>query len=236
MNEPKRHAARPGLYQRLDLLRSPRSAADAVLRRGSRVGSFVHDRVRRIYTGERPLDLDLTDNGINSDQGTAYEPAFYGLAKYVLRQVPLPGPLHFVDYGSGRARLLFAAQELGYASATGVEYSRELHEEAADNVARQRFYSSRTTQLRTVLCDAAAYQVDPLQNVFYFYNPFGASVMNEVLDQIEASRVLNPRSCWFVYLIPKHAELLDQRGYVEVPITDWRGIPIRAWLSETPDN
>lgn len=200
-------------------------------RRGSRISSRIHDLARGVQTQEAADDLGLTENGLNSMHGTAYEPSFYGLAKHVLRSVPIDGPYHLVDYGSGRGRMMFAAQEMGFASATGVEYSHDLHQHAVRNIQAARFFKSKSTIMSALHADAASYEVRPEQNVFYFYNPFGPTVFNEVLDRVQESLERHPRQCWFAYTVVRHPEVFGERGFEEVEIGSWRGISARSWTN-----
>jgi hypothetical protein len=61
-----------------------------------------------------------------------------------------------------------------------------------------------------VLADARQYRIDPLDKVFYFFNPFDADVMTVVLDNIESSLAAAPREAWLVYANPENRQLIDQ--------------------------
>lgn len=225
------HPDRPPMRDRWETLAKSPGKLDAVRRRASRLSSRTHDLVRGVQTHEVRDDLGLTDNGVNSAHGTSYEPSFYGLAKHVLRNVPFQGPHHLVDYGSGRGRMMLAAQEMRFASATGVEYSDDLHQQAVRNLQAARFFKSSITEMAALHVDAAQYEVRAEQNIFYFYNPFGPAILDQVLDRVEESLERRPRQCWFAYTVVKHPEVFSERGFKEVEIPDWRGISARSWVN-----
>lgn len=151
------------------------------------------------------------------DREFVYGTPRIGHLRAALRAVPRGAPLHLVDFGSGLGRVLFAAREAGYASATGVELSPGLCDQATENLAR---YRARTGALADAIeitnADATTYRIRPEHNVFYFYNPFGPPVIDAVLDRIEASMQESPRQVWVLYLNHIHRETFEARPWLRL--------------------
>src|SRR5689334_20151383 len=83
----------------------------------------------------------------------------------------------FIDYGSGKGRVLIVAAGFPFKEVIGVEFSRELHETALKNIARIRRDMIRCGEVTSLHCDAASFQPPGSNLVCYFYNPFGPPVM-----------------------------------------------------------
>src|SRR5207248_4009406 len=90
-------------------------------------------------------------------------------------------PCHFtfIDFGSGKGRVLLIAAGLPFRAVVGIEFSRELHEIAVQNIAR--FPSDLICAgVVTSRCgDAASFPLPPSNLVCYFHNPFGPPVLSK---------------------------------------------------------
>ena len=142
----------------------------------------------------------------NLPHGQLYEATPVALARAVLKDIPerLDG-FTFIDFGSGRGRMLLLAAERPFKRVLGVEYSRELHEAAAANIER----CGLSGRVASVHCDATEVAIPPGPCVLYFYNPFDDAVFERVLGNIEASYLLEPRPIYVIYYNAVHADLLD---------------------------
>lgn len=123
-----------------------------------------------------------------------YSPTPVRTIRRVLAEIPIPPEnTAFVDFGSGKGRVLLAASELPFKRVIGVDYSSTLCATARDNIAR---YSSRRRQTLSidVLCqDATLVPIPHDAGCFYFYEPFSAAVTEVVLHNIEESLRRQPR-------------------------------------------
>lgn len=99
----------------------------------------------------------------------------------------------FVDYGSGAARAVLLAAEYPFKEIVGIEVSPSLHAQAQANLRAFPAETCRAGAVRLVRADATTYELPAHPAVLYFYNPFGARVMREVLGKIEASLHARPR-------------------------------------------
>jgi hypothetical protein len=156
--------------------------------------------------------------------------------RQALRAVPLEvSTCHFMDIGSGwgYASLLAAMQP--FRRVTGVEFARELHERAVANIAWARtlgLLRCTDIELRHESALVTALPEDPL--LLFLYHPFGADVLAQFLERVDASMRATPRPITLIYAGPLDARPFVRPGVVELPVTGGqlgllRPQPVRAW-------
>jgi SAM-dependent methyltransferase len=116
----------------------------------------------------------------------------------------------FVDFGSGKGRALLMATAYPFKRIVGVEFSEELHRIAQENIARFNAGAMKCADVKSVCMDAVAYQLPDDCLVCYFCNPFDATIMAQVVDNIRKSYLQSPRDIFIVYYNPREGHLLDQ--------------------------
>ena len=121
----------------------------------------------------------------------------------------------FIDMGSGKGRVMVVAAAYGFRKIIGVEFSDKLCEEAIANitVAKKKFKSA---SFEVINKDASFYKIPDDITTFFFANPFDEAIMRRVVDNIQASWLLNPRNIRIVYLGPVYKKLFLEQGYKEV--------------------
>jgi hypothetical protein len=62
-----------------------------------------------------------------------------------------------------------------------------------------------------VNADAAVYPIEPDQNVFLIFNPFDASLLIKVLENIQASLQANPRTMLISFFNNEYGDLLEKK-------------------------
>jgi hypothetical protein len=149
-------------------------------------------------------------DGENLMHGHGYQPV--GVAAFRRSISALNADLcrySFVDYGSGKGRALLLATEFPFRRIVGVEYARELHDVALENVERARTTLPGADRLECVWADATRYEppTDPL--VCFLYNPFDGTVMTRLLDRLAESVRAVPRDILVAYLNPVHRSAID---------------------------
>jgi SAM-dependent methyltransferase len=138
-----------------------------------------------------------------------------------LRRLPGAEGFTFVDYGSGKGRVLFVAAEFPFRRLIGVEFARELHDAAVRNLASYRNPRQRCREIRPVLGDALRFAIPDGPCVLYFYTPFKAPLVRKVLGLVAASYAQNPRPMYVVYAFesPYHLALYGAiNGFTRVPL------------------
>lgn len=152
----------------------------------------------------------LTIAGANARYGVFYHPSHPKFLFHVL------GALHIdykgyalVDLGSGKGRVLLVASEFPFMEVVGVEFARELHEVACQNILRYQSASQKCNKIRSIYSDATDFEFPLVPLVIYLYNPFGPGVLVPVLRNLQRSIESHPRDIVLVYIAPFHADLVE---------------------------
>ena len=117
----------------------------------------------------------------------------------------------FIDYGSGKGRVLLVAAQFPFSEVIGVEFSRQLHEIALRNIARFPADQLRCRFIRSILEDAAAFILPPSDLVCYLYNSFESKVLTSVVQRL-ATHAGSGYRIIVIYVNPLHREVFDQSG------------------------
>jgi precorrin-6B methylase 2 len=150
--------------------------------------------------------------------GVHYAPTRVRYFRAVLRTLPIPQDSIFVDLGAGKGRLLLLAAQSGrFRKVVGVEFSAELCRTAEQNIRRFQRHCAGNVRFEVVHADAADYEVQPDQNVFFMFNPFDHVVMQQVVQHIRRSLEEAPRRTWVICLGLREGcpAILAEGGYKE---------------------
>ena len=178
----------------------------------------AYDQWHGIETGKRNLRV-------------RYDPTEPKYIRWAFRNLPInPTEYSFVDFGSGKGRVLVAAAERPFAQVIGVEYQKELHEAALKNIR-----SAKRIKCRNVvsLCvDATEFSIPDSPCVLFFYNPFLGETMDRVLSNIRASLTRTQRPVFVVYVNPiLHDVFLRQPGMRLINSRTWCNL--YSWSSDS---
>ncbi|MFF7788596.1 methyltransferase domain-containing protein [Streptomyces sp. NPDC007991] len=124
-----------------------------------------------------------------------YSPSPTGTLKAVISQVPLNyEEVTFIDFGSGKGRVLLVASEFPFKRIIGVELSGHLCNIATQNVTQYDSASKRCHNIEIRHQSAEEFEIPDDAGVFYFYEPFSSTVAERVLENIERSLRRAPRA------------------------------------------
>jgi len=121
----------------------------------------------------------------------------------------------FIDFGSGKGRVLLVAAQFPFREVIGVEFSRQLHEIALRNIARFPKDQLHCRSIRSILDDATAFVLPPSDLVCYLYNSFESKVLTSVVQRL-AAHAGNGYRIIVIYVNPVHREVFDQSGVFTV--------------------
>lgn len=157
----------------------------------------------------------------NARHAVRYQPTDAGLFGRIMQalDVELDG-YEFIDFGSGKGRVLLLASDYPFSRITGVEFSPELQAIAQRNIAIYDSPARRCREVATLCQDATQYAIPPKPLVCFFYNPFGAEVIRTVVANIEASLRAAPRDACVIYVDPVHRQAFEHSGSWRVLKTD----------------
>ena len=174
-------------------------------------------------------DLEITSG--NVEEGIWYEPMSVNIFRQIMDNLALDVDRYtFIDFGSGKGRVLLLASDYGFRKVTGIEFAPELHEIAAQNVAILEREAARSDGIETICMDATEFVIPNVPVVLFLYSPFMGRVMEEVLGNVLASFSAHPRDMVLVFYgsNPRSIDLLKA--------THWpcRELALRAdWLRFT---
>ncbi len=103
----------------------------------------------------------------------------------------------FIDFGSGKGRVLLMAARYPFRHIIGVEFAKELHEIAIRNLAKFRGVR-KCRKIESIHSDAADFAIPAGPLVVYFFNPFRDPVMAAVVRNLSTSLQAEPRDVIFV--------------------------------------
>lgn len=156
-------------------------------------------------------DLDISEESVQ--KGQMYQPSGVLPFKKVLKNLDfINSQTVFVDFGSGKGRTIILAAMSPIKRSVGVEFSKELVNDADRNLEIASKRSLLKASAENVCCDAAKYKYTDDENIFYFFFPFDDEIMNKVIDGILDSFQRVPRDMHVVYYYPVHNNVFADRN------------------------
>ena len=144
-------------------------------------------------SGMVTLDKLAIDSS-NVQEGIWYEPMSAKVLRRMMGRLDIDfGRFQFVDFGSGKGRVLMLAADFGFKKVIGVEFAPELHARAEKNIEIWQRRRQKLGDVELWCTDATEPPIpgDPL--VAFFYSPFTGKVMEKVLQNLSSSWRNDPR-------------------------------------------
>jgi len=182
------------------------------LGKSGRIASFIASLEHRLTRYQQELDfrefdqshgtdtgrvipLDKLDvNSKNTADGLWYEGISPRIFNQFMKNIDLtPEPHTFIDFGSGKGRVLLLAAEHGFRNVVGVEFAREIHEIAIKNAEIFNRGKADAVAFEFHLMDAVEYHFPESPLVIFFYCPFRGNVLDRVLANLNISYQHRPR-------------------------------------------
>ncbi len=162
-----------------------------------------------VETGARVKLDDLEIPSENKTRGVGYEGTRVRHFGKLMNMLEFPDDSVFVDFGSGKGRILLEATKYGFKRVVGVEFSHELCEKARENLFTYKNRSNVNVDVEIVESDAVDYEIMDDENVFFMFNPFDATILRVLLDNIGASLKKKHRKIWLIYNKPLYRSVID---------------------------
>ncbi len=187
-----------------------------VLRMWNGISDYVFDNKYGVETRKSIPLSKLTIKSVNKCNGIDYDPVNY----FILRDIfvslsPCFNRGNFVDFGSGKGRVMLLASQYGFEKIIGVEFSKKLCDICKNNLCKTSEWNERKNKFQIENIDAEKYYPNKNDRVFFFFNPFKGRVLDSVLDNIDASLREHERDIMLIYVMPVQAENFKKR-YREV--------------------
>ena len=158
--------------------------------------------------------LDITSP--NALHAFRYQPSSDVLVRNAIARLEIePAEFSFIDFGSGKGRVLMIAAEYPFKQVIGVEFSPELNEIARQNIVRLPSSRKQAGDIVTLCCDAAEFDPPPGGLVCYFYNPFDAAVVGPIADRLAGRAAADYRTI-IIYVDPRHRDLFERTGAFKI--------------------
>ena len=153
----------------------------------------------------------LTISGENVDHGFFYQASHPKFLSEVFESLKIDYSRYlFVDLGSGMGRVMLVASEFPFRRIVGVEFARELHEIACDNIRKYRSASQKCHDVEAVHQDAVTFAFPAIPTVLFMANPFRPAVMVPVLQKLQRSLESDPRDVVLLYTAPLFGDLVER--------------------------
>ena len=188
----------------------PKFLTNFVTRKVSRLAMLCRDAATDIRLGIwtlGPIQHVMPDP---ESRNVHYEPLKYSVIRALSRRLNLGAGDVVCDIGCGKGRIVcwFARQRVS--RVIGIDCDPRLTSAAEENLQTLR-QCRAMGEIRTE--DATESDFDGV-NVFIMFNPFGAEVMNSVLNSIKRSVAHSPRRITLVYICPVHIDVFDNSGFL----------------------
>ncbi len=156
-----------------------------------------YDKLLSIKTGEDRKEFN------QSFHYHRYEPTPYSALEILLNEYELKSSDHVVDFGCGKGRLNFFTNYFFHSTVVGIEMNEVFYQAAVEN--RKSYlkkYNKRIDNIHFCCCLAEEYQITPLDNRFYFFNPFSIQIFRNVINNILLSVEKNEREIELILYYP----------------------------------
>jgi predicted RNA methylase len=183
-------------------------------------------RADRVFDEEHGVETatwvrvpELDTSSANVEYAVRYEPSSVEEFHLLMDKLQVDyQDFTFVDYGSGKGRVLMLAAELPFKRIVGVEFAESLDGIARRNIAT---LGADAERIETCLCDATEYDPPDGPLVLYFFHPFGVPALRRVLDRVIASLERDPRPAYVVLTGPPElAEAVSEKGFERVDVDE----------------
>jgi hypothetical protein len=175
------------------------------------------DATRHVRTAGSANLESLTLAGRAQD-GFNYLPSRVALVRLAFRRLPIGNfaGYTFIDFGSGKGRVLFAAAEYPFRRIQGIEFAKELHFQAKQNLLQYRYRKQKCREIESLHMRAEDFSFPNENLILYFFNPFPAPILERVLGNLSASLEKHPRDVLVILTFPELAHVVDRVACLKI--------------------
>lgn len=161
----------------------------------------LFDKKYKVETCSPAFLWDLDINSESVADGVMYDPFPIHSFRFLIRALPIQdfSDYSFIDFGSGRGRILLGASEYNFNRITGVEFSQELHDSAVANLKSYQNKHQKCFDVESICEDAVTFSLPNSNNVYFFFAPFQGKILKQVLHNLKNSYLKHPRPMYIIY-------------------------------------
>ncbi|MBP0902487.1 methyltransferase domain-containing protein [Mariniflexile gromovii] len=162
--------------------------------------------------------LSLEQLGLSDENSYYYQTAGSNRVKKILSSMSITENDNFIDFGCGKGKILYIiSKNFPFRKVDGVEISKKLCDIAIDNMKKLN-----VSNVNIYNEDAVHFTDIDIYNYIYFYNPFPATVMKSVMDNIGKSLERVPRKVTIIYFNPTCHDQIISSGTFKGSANKWR--------------
>ena len=156
----------------------------------------------------------LTISGGDISHSSPYEAVNFYILENLLENFRkiFPEEKSLTDVGCGKGRVLAAAAHFCFTHITGIDFAKELCDEAERNIKKIQPYFPET-KFAVHWINILNYPLKAEDKVFFLFNPFNKETLARFVENIEQSLIQFPRRIYFIYASPKQFEVLLDKNY-----------------------
>jgi hypothetical protein len=160
------------------------------------------------------------DLGIGDIRLRAYEASGWFCLRRGLRGYAVTGTDVFVDFGSGKGRIVYQAARRPFGRVVGIELAEQLTEIAQRNIEHNRS-RLRCQNVELITADLTRLPVPDDMTVAYAFNPMLAELFQQLIAAIVASLERRPRRVRLIYVNPVEADEVVRSGHFQLVRRSW---------------
>ena len=147
------------------------------------------------------------------------------VVRQAIRMLPDTRDFCFIDLGCGKGRANVVASEFPFKRIVGIELSHTLAETARKNAETIQKTMPARTKIEIIQGNAVEFPEVGKSVVLFLYNPFGETLIRELVENLERRIGKDIEELFLVYHNPVWAEVLDSsstldRYYTSLPEYD----------------
>ena len=184
-----------------------------------KIGQRLYYKIKGVDFSTQNI-YDLTRRGKYKEHGTALVSTSIDFLSQLLDDLErtMEKPFNkslFVDFGSGKGAAIIHAKRLGFEKVVGVEFAKELHESALNNIK-----ALSLDGVESLYEDATEYTLAKETSLIYFFNPFDEVVMQKVFENIMKQKDSFENDVYVIYgnasctVWRDNCKLLDKVTYI----------------------
>lgn len=159
--------------------------------------------------------VGLEEFGLDAPERVRYEASGWTYLGRALRRCEVGPADVFVDFGSGKGRVVWQAARYPFARVIGVEISPQLNAVAQRNI-EDNLDRLTCRNVELITADATEFEIPDDMTFAYFYSPFEGEVFRRVIGRVTESLDRNPRPLTLIYANPVMDDELRATGRFEL--------------------
>ncbi|MBM4764506.1 methyltransferase [Bacillus sp. B15-48] len=164
---------------------------------------YYYDKLLNIKTGGQPKSSN------HPFHYHPYEPTPYSALEQFVQNYEVKSSDYIIDFGCGKGRLNFYLHHFYDATVVGIEMNQSFYHDAVENQQRYMLAKKKAKdKIHFHCCLAEEYEIGPLANRFYFFNPFSIHIFEKIISNILESLEQAPREMELVLYYPSEDYIL----------------------------